>query len=315
MGLVNLLDLNDASAFSIDWEITPSMTFTMFESWGGRNGERLRSNDEKFYYFYVDGWESPFGLYLMERGVKYARPLARINAPQGLIDACVADEGRSASLDKSYAVNRAMREWLLANIVNGADPSLVTALARPVKQTEELGRGLPLRGTMPADLRIAKTRHEAAALTDEEVAGLVRTHNYYDSQLNPGGSSESFLVDNGDNVTVTDLANGTTWQLGGCDITSIHKVRGYLDGLNRQKFAGHDDWRLPTLDEALALMKPEKNTKGLHLHQAFSSEQPFIFVADERRPGGYWFVDYKQGAAFWASGTIPGGFGRVCRTT
>lgn len=314
MGLANLLDLNDATAFSIDWEITPSYTFTMFESWGGRNGERLRSNDEKFYYFYVDGWESPYGLYLMERGVKHARILARINAPQELIDACVADEGRSASLDKSYAVNGAMREWLLANIVNIADPALVTPLARPVKLEEELGLGLPPVGTVPADLRTRKVRHEPAFYTDEEMAALVRRENYYDSQLNPGGSAESYLVDNGDNATVTDLVNGVTWQLGGCDLTSIKKVRSYIDGLNRENFAGHDDWRLPTLEEALSLMKPEKNGKGVHLHQAFSSEQPFIFVADERRPGGYWFVDYKQGAAFWASGTIPGGFGRVCRT-
>lgn len=314
MGLANLLDLHDTTGFSIDWEITPSYTFTMFESWGGRNGERLRSNDEKFYYFYVDGWETPYGLYLMERGIKHAQPLARINAPQELIDACVADEGRSASLDKSYAVNRAMREWLLGNIVNGVDPALVTPLERPRKPEEKLGLGLPPQGTVPADLRLRKLRSEKGVFSEEEVADLIRTHNYYDSQLNAAGAAESFLVDNGDNATVTDLVAGVAWQLGGCDITSIAKVRTYIDDLNRRKFAGHDDWRLPTLDEALALMKPEKNSKGLHLHQAFSSDQPFIFVIDERRPGGYWFVDYKQGAVFWASGTIPGGFGRACRT-
>lgn len=314
MGLANLLDLNDVTAFAIDWEITPSYTFTMFESWGGRNGERQRSNDEKFYYFYVDGWESPYGLYLMERGVKYARPLARINAPQELINACVADEGRSVSLDKSYAVNRAMREWLLANIVNGTDPALIVPLARPVTPVEPLGIGLPPVGTLPADLRTRKVRHERGVFTEEEVAALIRSQNYYDSQLNPTGGVESFLVDNGDGATVTELVGGVSWHLGGCDITSIKKVRGYIEELNRNRFAGHDDWRLPTLDEALSLMKPEKNAKGLHLHQAFSREQPFIFVVDERRPGGYWFVDYKQGAAFWASGTIPGGFGRACRT-
>ncbi|NTV14374.1 MAG: DUF1566 domain-containing protein [Desulfobulbaceae bacterium] len=314
MGLANMLDLKDTTGFFIDWEITPSYTFTMFESWGGRNGERQRSNDEKFYYFYVDGWESPFGLYLMERGVKHARLLARINAPQALIDACVADEGRSASLDKSYAVNRAMRQWLLENIVNNTNPELVTPLFRPVKTVEMLGLGLPPVGTIPADLQTRKVRRDKGVFTDEEVAELIRTHNYFDSQLNGSGGVESFLVDNGDNTTATDLVSGVTWQLDGCDLTSIKKVRLYIDELNRCNFAGHHDWRLPTLDEALSLMKPEKNDKGLHLHQAFSREQPFIFVADERRPGGYWFVDYKQGAAFWASGTIPGGFGRACRT-
>ncbi len=28
----------------------------------------------------------------------------------------------------------------------------------------------------------------------------------------------------------------------------------------------------------------------------------------------YWFVDFKQGRAFWSSGTIPGGFGRLVRS-
>jgi len=314
MGLANLLDLNDTSGFFIDWEITPSYTFTMFESWGGRNGERQRSNDEKFYYFYVDGWENPYGLYLMERGVKHARLLARINAPQDLINACVADEGRSVSLDKSYAVNRGMRQWLLDNVVNVTVPQLVTPLFRPVKTVEPLGAGLLPMGTVPADLLPRKVRREKGVFSDEEVAQLIRAGNYYDSQLNGAGSCESFLVDNGDNATATDLVSGVAWQLDGCDLTSITKVRNYIDDLNRSNFSGHNDWRLPTLDEAMSLLKSEKNGKGLHLHQAFSSEQPFIFVVDERRPGGYWFVDYKQGAAFWASGTIPGGFGRACRT-
>lgn len=314
MGLANLLDITDPSAFSIDWEITPSLTFTMFESWGGRNGERVRNNDEKFYYFYVNGWETPYGLYLMERGVKYARPVARINGPQEMIDACVADEGRSASLDKNYAINRAMRDWLSANIVNLADPELVTPLARPEELVEELGLGLAPAGTVPADLRLHQLRRQPQVFTEEEVAALIRSKNYYDSQLNPGGSFENFLVANSDGATLTDLVTGVMWQLGGHDLTSIKKSKVRIEELNRQKFAGHDDWRLPTLDEAMSLLEPGKNDKGLHLHQAFSSEQPFIFVADERSPGGYWFVDYKQGAAFWASGTIPGGFGRACRT-
>ena len=38
-----------------------------------------------------------------------------------------------------------------------------------------------------------------------------------------------------------------------------------------------------------------------------------MFVEATRSPGGYWFVDFKQGRAYWSSGTIPGGFGRLCR--
>ena len=36
---------------SIDWEITPADTFGIFESWGGK--ERVRNKSERFYYFYI----------------------------------------------------------------------------------------------------------------------------------------------------------------------------------------------------------------------------------------------------------------------
>jgi hypothetical protein len=68
------------------------------------------------------------------------------------------------------------------------------------------------------------------------------------------------------------------------------------------------------MEEAMSLMEPLKNTKGVFLHPCFSKEQPFIFVAAQRKPGGCWFVDFKQGRAFWSSGTIPGGFGRLVRS-
>jgi hypothetical protein len=90
-------------------------------------------------------------------------------------------------------------------------------------------------------------------------------------------------------------------------------MRKAIEELNREGFAEHSDWRLPTLAEALSLMEKEMNAKGQHLHPAFSSDQPFIFVDTVRRPGGQWFVDFKHGRAYWASGTIPGGFGRLCR--
>lgn len=104
------------------------------------------------------------------------------------------------------------------------------------------------------------------------------------------------------------------WQRGGLDISSLRTMNRKIDQLNKEGFSGHHDWRLPTLEEAMSLLEPEMNDKGIYLNPNFSREQPFVFVAAQRSPGGYWFVDYKQGRSFWSSGTIPGGFGRLCRT-
>jgi hypothetical protein len=314
MGLVNMLDISDRSQFSIDWEITPAATFTMFESWGGVNGERIRNNDEKFYYFYVDAWESPAALYLMERGVRHAKILARVDAPQELIDRCVAEGGRSTTLDKSYAINGAVRDWLIKTVIDSGDSSLVT----PIKHEESAEKmetsGLLAPGTVPVGLEVVKLRSEADFFSEEQVAELTRKGGYFDTKRNPDGILTNYLVDNGDGRTVTDLATGLMWDRYGCDIANIKRVRNHVEEMNRTEYGGHSDWRMPTIDEAMSLMEPHANSKGLHLHPCFSQEQPFIFSADQRRPGGYWFVDYKQGAAFWASGTIPGGFGRACRS-
>ncbi len=314
MGLVNILDISDRSQFSIDWEITPTATFTMFESWGGVNGERIRNNDEKFYYFYVDAWESPAALYLMERGVRHAKILARIDAPQELIDRCIAEGGRSTTLDKSYAINEAVRDWLIKTVIDSGDSSLVT----PIKHEESAEimetTGLLAPGTVVVGLEVVKLRSEADFFSEEQVAELIRKGGYFDTKRNPDTIFTNHLVDNGDERTVTDLATGLIWDRYGCDIANIKRVRGHVEEMNRTKYGGHSDWRMPTIDDAMSLMEPQQNSKGLYLHPCFSQEQPFIFSADQRRPGGYWFVDYKQGAAFWASGTIPGGFGRACRS-
>lgn len=314
MGLANMLDIEDRRTFSIDWEITPTDTFTMFESWGGINGERIRDNNEKFYYFYVDAWETPAALYLMERGVKHAKVLARISAPQDLIDRCVAEGGRSASLDRSYGITPAIKEWLIKTVMNEADPSVVCPIRAEEIPAEISETGLPAADTRSTPRRTISLRSQPDFFSVDQVTEMIVAGNYYDSKRNPSGSLPNYLVDNGDGQTVTDKATGLMWHRQGCDIANIQRVRKYIEDLNIRNFGGYSDWRLPTIAEAMSLMESEINREGLHLHPCFSREQPFIFSADQRRPGGYWFVDYKQGAAFWASGTIPGGFGRACRS-
>jgi len=58
---------------------------------------------------------------------------------------------------------------------------------------------------------------------------------------------ENDYVDNGDG-TVTDRATGLMWQQGGSsdDDISFNAAKNYINQLNKEKFGGYNDWRLPT---------------------------------------------------------------------
>lgn len=311
MGIFANLDINPETYPSIDWDLLPAETFAIFESWGGKN--RVRSASERHYYFFIDNWQNPASLYLMERGIKHARLMAKIKAPQSLINRAVSSQGKTKGLDRTYAIDHNLENWLKENVVDSADQKLVEPIHND-RKAENPETKLPSHTQPLPEIATISLPSAKGELAEEDAPGLIRKYNFYDSRYNTTGSFENYLVDNGDQLTISDKVTSLMWQRGGCDITSIRKIMNHIDKLNKDNFAGFNDWRLPTITEALSLVEAEVNDKGLHINPCFSKDQPFIFLANHRNPGGYWFCDYKHGSVFWASGTIPGGFGRVVRT-
>jgi hypothetical protein len=313
MGLFDALDLV-GNPSTVDWEMTPDYSFGTFESWGGK--ERVRSNKERIYYFFIDAWGEEPKLCLMERGIKYARIVAEILAPADMLCRCVDKQGKVALFERTHPIDEELKQWLLTNVMHSEDNSKVVPIAS-ADRGDSLGpAGLPDRDqSLPAGLQPLLLPDNLAELVEEEVRDMIKQYNLLDHERNPEGSFTGFLVDTGDGLTVTDKVTGLMWQRGGLDIMSYRMMSKAVEELNRQGFAGFSDWRLPTLAEALSLMLPELSAKNQYLHPAFTAEQAFIFVETVRHPGGQWFVDFKQGRAYWASGTIPGGFGRLCRRT
>lgn len=308
MGLFKTLGL--AVTSTIDWEMTPEYTFGTFESWGGK--ERVRSAKERVYYFFIDNWGDTPRLCLMERGIKHARVAAEILAPEEMVRNCVDRQGKAAIFEQSYAIDSALQQWLLVHVIETEDDSKIIPIA-PANDEDLQETGLPLKtDPLPAANRVTLPA-DSAEMSEEDVCALTRQYKLFDSERNPGGNFANTLVDNGDGLTVSDLATGLMWQRDGLDIMSNRMLRQEVERLNRERFAGFSDWRIPSVAEALSLMEPVQNRHGQHVHPCFSPRQPFIFVAATRAPGGYWFVDYKQGRAYWASGTNPGGFARLCR--
>ena len=311
MEMFHKLQVGEKVISPIDWEMNPDLSFGTFESWGGR--ERVRNNSERVYYFFIDNWGEEPKLCLMERGVKHAKIMAEIVAPPGMIKKCVEMHGRSAIFEKSYTINNQVKEWLIANVLDGGGHDLVVPRIE-LETQEDMGEDLPAATQCSYSGEIIHLPAEHGIINDGEITGILKKWGFFDTEYNPDGNFKNEFVAGDDSAILIDQKTSLMWQRGGLDIGSIRAMQRGIGELNEQRFAGFCDWRLPTMEEAMSLMDSQKNQKGVYLNPVFSKEQPFIFVAAQRKPGGYWFVDYKQGRAFWASGTIPGGFGRLVRT-
>ncbi|MCP4108877.1 MAG: DUF1566 domain-containing protein, partial [Desulfobacteraceae bacterium] len=105
--------------------------------------------------------------------------------------------------------------------------------------------------------------------------------------------------DNGDD-TVTDYATGLMWQKSGSDKQLQYKyAEVYIDELNRKQFAGHDDWRLPTIDELLSLMEPEKKSNDLFIDPIFDKKQWWCWSSDRVKESG---KKSKSSSVAWVVG-------------
>jgi hypothetical protein len=311
MGMFHQVKVGEKVISPIDWEMSPDLSFGTFESWGGR--ERVRSNNERVYYFFVDNWGEEPKLCLMERGVKHAKIMAEIVAPLGMIKRCVERQGHSAIFEKSYAIDDQVKEWLILNVLDGGDNDLIVPRV-DMDTAEDMGQELLSKGQPSRSGESIHLPAEPGIINDGEIAAILKKWNFFDTEYNPDGHFDNEFVAAGESSILIDQKTSLMWQRSGLDIGSSRTIQRGIVELNEQGFAGFCDWRLPTMEEAMSLMEPQKNQKGVYLSPVFSKEQPFIFVAAQRKPGGYWFVDYKQGRAFWSSGTIPGGFGRLVRS-
>ena len=107
------------------------------------------------------------------------------------------------------------------------------------------------------------------------------------------------------NGTVTDSATGLVWQKS----DSFHDLKkglnwydalDYVTRKNSEKFAGHDDWRLPTLKELNALWRASGKVKSkdgeiLGLVPEFDGGGSYyIWTGDERGLDHVWYFGLGQ---------------------
>jgi hypothetical protein len=166
-----------------------------------------------------------------------------------------------------------------ANFHYGAIYKLETTQGQDVKAVRSLPAITPV---LEVDEGFIRLRSEPADLTESEVENLLKKHGFFSKEIevnksfcNDSGDFKNGFHDNGDN-TVTDRATGLMWQ----QSSAPHYMRWndaklYIEKMNKERFAGYSDWRLPTVEEFASLMERENLNHGLYIDPVFSDRMWF----------------------------------------
>lgn len=124
----------------------------------------------------------------------------------------------------------------------------------------------------------------------------------YENWANPLGKGIEHFYEaktiKGDKVVI-DYTTSLTWQQLGSPETKTGYVeaQSYVGGLNSDNFAGYNDWRIPTLEEAMSLMEPRRLNHGLlYIDPIFDKTFDYIWTTDYF-PGSKenWLVSFSLG--------------------
>lgn len=175
----------------------------------------------------------------------------------------------------------------------GAKPSPAKALPETRRTRPQLAK--PKQEIEPVHLR----QNPLTRLSTTAVERMLEMRDFFDSAWRKDGKGirhdyEEVELFGGE--LVIDHATDLTWQKNGsANLLKFSEVPGYIDDLNRREFGGHRDWRLPTLEEAMSLVEPQRLTGDLHISPVWGTGQRYIWSADRRDEDVIWFVHFPNG--------------------
>ena len=145
-------------------------------------------------------------------------------------------------------------------------------------------------------------RTEARDLSQADVKTLLQDNGFYASCwnyngdfCNPDGSFENDLLDNQDG-TVTDRATGLMWQKGGAQqLMTWIEAKAYAQRVSQEGFAGHSDWRMPTLEELVSLLENEWKSSHLFIDPVFDQSLKYCWSLDTKGTARAWKTNFHLG--------------------
>ncbi len=152
----------------------------------------------------------------------------------------------------------------------------------------------------PAPVIFQKLREQAQPLSEAEVINFIKRNDFFDIKRNVSGmgpTRQLELLELEGDAVIFDPSFNLIWQQGG-SLSSMwfEEAQVWLNDLNQKGYGGSHDWRLPTLEEAMSLMRNNCDGSGSYIDPLFDRRQLSIWTGDtsENRKR-VWVVFFNYG--------------------
>ncbi|MCP4215958.1 MAG: protein kinase [bacterium] len=148
--------------------------------------------------------------------------------------------------------------------------------------------------------RVYHLRTMFRTLGYDDVETMIRRNKFFESSYNPKGTfktrPEKQIMQGAE--VIVDYRAGLMWHPGSPKKMKFKSIQKWLRNTNRAKYGGYSDWRLPTLEEAVSLLRPNKNSSGMHMPSAFKKKRGVIWTGDRLGSSKKWAVRFVKAIVY-----------------
>lgn len=144
----------------------------------------------------------------------------------------------------------------------------------------------------------AALRREYMPLNEQGISEMLAARNIFDAQRNPAGNfRHQYETRNVAGLRlIFDRATRLVWMRQQNLVKmNLEKTRDWIGTLNRVEYGGIGDWRLPTVEEAAALLQKNPGDEKTFLDAVFGEGIESIWTGDSFTESRSWTIDFQNG--------------------
>lgn len=148
-----------------------------------------------------------------------------------------------------------------------------------------------------------RSSYKKLSVSEAQAMGTITIHKKHEkgfygcSTIN---HNYALKIINGDKVVVDNVTNLMWFQSGSSEPVTWQEATQWVSGLRERGYAGYNDWRLPTLEEAVSLLELSRKNGDLYIEPVFSKEQRWMWTGDSHSSeSAAWGVYFNYSLVVW----------------